>query len=124
MGYFPLRVIPAAFSVQHPPDGLCVPPAPGVIQLEGLPGDRAGHQFIGGHLQRKDQYVPPLFGQLIRQLHTKRGLSQRADGSQHIETVIEASVQRTVQLGKAGFQCGAGGLILDILPKRRQLSGG
>ena len=123
MGLFLGGVEAVAPSVQDAPDSFGQSPAPGGVREEALPGDGSGHQLEGRHLQGEHQHVPPLPGQGIRHLHAKGGLTQGADGAQHIEPIVKTAVQSLIQGGKARRKGRALGLTDNVGVQRIHLSG-
>ena len=114
VGLFLGGVLAPAPAVQHAASGLGHAPPGGGIQQEALPGDGAGHQLPRHHFKGEHQHVPPLLGQLVRHLHTKGGLAERTDRADDVKAVVQAAVQGLVDLGEAGFQGRAGGLLPDV----------
>ena len=114
MGLFLGGVLAPAPSVQHTASSLGHAPPGRGVQQKALPGDGAGHQLPRHHFKGEHQHVPPLLGQLVGHLHTEGGFAQRTDRADDVKAVIQAAVQGLVDLGKAGFQGRAGGLLLDV----------
>ena len=114
VGLFLGGVLAPPSAVQHAASGLGHAPPGGGVQQEALPGDGAGHQLPRHHFQGEHQHVPPLLGQLVGHLHTESGLAERTDRADDVQAVVQAAVQGLVDLGKAGFQGWAGGLLLDV----------
>ena len=114
MGLFLGGVLVPAPAVQHAASGLGHAPPGGGVQQEALPGDGAGHQLPRHHFKGEHQHVPPLLGQLVRHLHTESGLAEGTDRTDDVKAVVQAAVQSLVDLGEAGFQRRADGLLLDV----------
>ena len=114
VGLFLGGVLAPAPAVQHAASGLGHAPPGGGIQQEALPGDGAGHQLPRHHFKGEHQHVPPLLGQLVGHLHTESGFAQRTDRADDVKAVVQAAVQSLVDLGEAGFQRRAGGLLPDV----------
>ena len=114
MGLFLGGVLAPPSAVQHAASGLGHAPPDGGVQQEALPGDGAGHQLPRHHFQGEHQHVSPLLGQLVSHLHTEGGLAQGTDRADDVQAVVQAAVQGLVDLGEAGFQRRAGGLLLDV----------
>lgn len=95
------RIVGVALAIEHPAHRLGEGFSGGGVGEEGLTADGAGHQLKGGHLEGENEDIPPLLGELVRELHTKGSLAEGGNRAENIEAVVEAAVERAVERGKA-----------------------
>ena len=114
MGLFLGGVLAPAPAVQHAAGGLCHAPPGGGVQQEALPRDGAGHQLPTPSFPGRTPARPSPAGPADPPSAYRRRSCQGADRTDDVKAVIQAAVQSLVDLGEAGFQRRAGGLLLDV----------